>query len=77
MNTFATLRRTYQHAERNGQCPAVADAASEAIDPRHHKHVAMAQEIQHGAKLIAVISCCAAALLRADKLATGGRQGPS
>src|SRR6266446_5612836 len=26
----------------------VADAAGEAVNPRHHEHVALAQEVEHG-----------------------------
>jgi hypothetical protein len=48
---------------------------AEAVDPRHHEHVVLAEEVEHGAQLFAAGGRGAAPLLGADHVATGGAQG--
>jgi hypothetical protein len=49
----------------------VADAARQAIDPGDHQHIALAQEVEYGAQLLAAGRGSAAALLRSNDFAAG------
>jgi hypothetical protein len=41
----------------------VPDAARQAVDPRDHEHVALAEEIEHGPQFLPAVRRGAAALL--------------
>jgi Helix-turn-helix domain of resolvase/Resolvase, N terminal domain len=52
----------------------VTNAAGEAVDQRHHEHVALTQEVEHGAEFLAPLCRGARPLFGADDFAPGGAE---